>query len=79
MSIFQRYNKYWNSINKISLSCSYLNKGLVEKLEVVDKKWVRVKLVPGQTVEGSVSEIGYSCNGCGSIVHSYNCAVLNIT
>jgi len=34
---------------------SYLNKGLVEKLEVINKKWVRVKLFPGYTVDGSVS------------------------
>ncbi|KAG8041653.1 hypothetical protein G9C98_002946 [Cotesia typhae] len=32
---------------------SYLNKGVVEKLEVVNKKWVRVRLLPGHTVEGS--------------------------
>ena len=29
--------------------------GLVEKLEVVDKKWVRVKLLPGNAVDGAVS------------------------
>lgn len=34
---------------------SYLSKGIVEKLEVVNKKWVRVKLLPGHTVDGSVS------------------------
>lgn len=39
----------------ISLFFSYLNKGLVEKLEVINKKWVRVKLLPGYTVDGSVS------------------------
>ncbi|TGZ46781.1 AFG3-like protein 2 [Temnothorax longispinosus] len=32
---------------------NYLNKGLVEKLEVINKKWVRVKLLPGYTVDGS--------------------------
>jgi len=32
---------------------SYLSKGIVEKLEVVNKKWVRVKLTPGNTVDGS--------------------------
>ncbi|XP_012279522.1 AFG3-like protein 2 [Orussus abietinus] len=32
---------------------SYLNKGLVEKLEVVNKKWVRVRLVPGAAVNKS--------------------------
>lgn len=38
----------------ISLSCSYLNRGVVEKLEVVNKKWVRVHLTPGSTTDGSV-------------------------
>ncbi|XP_057322368.1 AFG3-like protein 2 [Microplitis mediator] len=32
---------------------SYLNKGIVEKLEVVNKKWVRVRLLPGHIVDGS--------------------------
>lgn len=30
----------------------YLNKGVVEKLEVINKKWVRVKLQPGSSFEG---------------------------
>ncbi|XP_043285923.1 AFG3-like protein 2 [Venturia canescens] len=34
---------------------SYLNKGIVEKLEVVNKKWVRVRLLPGHSVDGSRS------------------------
>ncbi|KAJ8922366.1 hypothetical protein NQ315_004309 [Exocentrus adspersus] len=32
---------------------SYLQRGVVEKLEVVNKKWVRVKLLPGNTVDGA--------------------------
>ncbi|XP_063535890.1 AFG3-like protein 2 [Cydia strobilella] len=32
----------------------YLNKGLVEKLEVINKKWVRVKLQPGAALENKV-------------------------
>ncbi|KAL1131122.1 hypothetical protein AAG570_012359, partial [Ranatra chinensis] len=32
---------------------SYLSKGIVEKLEVVNKKWVRVRLTPGNNVDGS--------------------------
>uniref|UniRef100_A0A4D5R9X8 AFG3-like protein 2 n=1 Tax=Scolopendra viridis TaxID=118503 RepID=A0A4D5R9X8_SCOVI len=31
----------------------YLAKGMVEKLEVVNKKWVRIRLLPGSQVEGS--------------------------
>jgi len=37
---------------------SYLAKGQVEKLEVVNKKWVRVRLFPGQA-EGGVSLATY--------------------
>lgn len=40
------------------LFLSYLSKGLVEKLEVVNKKWVRVRLMPGTTV-GSVCFFNY--------------------
>ncbi|XP_063244841.1 AFG3-like protein 2 [Bacillus rossius redtenbacheri] len=32
---------------------NYLSKGIVEKLEVVNKKWVRVRLSPGNSVDGS--------------------------
>ncbi|EFN79633.1 AFG3-like protein 2 [Harpegnathos saltator] len=32
---------------------NYLGKNLVEKLEVINKKWVRVRLMPGYTVDSS--------------------------
>lgn len=32
---------------------SYLARGIVDKLEVVNKKWVRVKLIPGNSVDGA--------------------------
>ena len=32
---------------------NYLSRGIVEKLEVVNKKWVRVKFIPGNQVEGA--------------------------
>ncbi|KAF4520289.1 hypothetical protein B566_EDAN004348 [Ephemera danica] len=32
---------------------NFLAKGIVEKLEVVNKKWVRVRLLPGNTYDGS--------------------------
>ncbi len=34
---------------------SYLSKGMVEKLEVVNKKWVRVRLPSGNNVADGVS------------------------
>ena len=33
----------------------YLSKGIVEKLEVVNKKWVRVRLPSGNHVDGGVT------------------------
>lgn len=33
---------------------SYLNRHVVDKLEVVNKKWVRVNLQPGSSIDGSV-------------------------
>ncbi|XP_041982592.1 AFG3-like protein 2 [Aricia agestis] len=32
----------------------YLNKGVVERLEVINKKWVRVRLQPGSVLEGKI-------------------------
>lgn len=32
---------------------SFLGKGIVERLEVVNKKWVRIKLLPGNQIEGT--------------------------
>lgn len=32
---------------------NYLSRGAVEKLEVINKKWVRVKLAPGNQIDGS--------------------------
>ena len=32
----------------------YLSKGIVEKLEVVNKKWVRVRLPSGNQIDGGV-------------------------
>lgn len=36
------------------MSFSYLSRGIVEKLEVVNKKWVRVKLSPGNSTSDGV-------------------------
>lgn len=43
--------------NNTLVSSSYLSKGMVEKLEVVNKKWVRVRLAPGNQVEGGVRQM----------------------
>lgn len=41
------------TVNKIFYS--YLGRGMVDRLEVVNKKWVRVRLNPGVTTESNVS------------------------
>lgn len=33
---------------------SYLNRHVVDKLEVVNKKWVRINLQPGSSIDGNV-------------------------
>lgn len=35
---------------------NYLTRGIVDRLEVVNKKWVRVRLSPGSSVDGGVSD-----------------------
>ncbi|XP_020300671.1 AFG3-like protein 2 isoform X2 [Pseudomyrmex gracilis] len=47
----QDYNQ--REITWREFTYNYLSKGIVEKLEVVNKKWVRVRLLPGNTVDGS--------------------------
>ncbi|CAH2002704.1 unnamed protein product [Acanthoscelides obtectus] len=44
---------------------NYLQKGVVEKLEVVNKKWVRVKLLPGNSADGS-NEIWFNIGSVDS-------------
>lgn len=43
-----------NVKNIYFLLYSCLARGIVEKLEVVNKKWVRVRLTPGNTIDGAV-------------------------
>lgn len=53
-------NKYANSFHAplpvtatfFKFNFSYLGRGIVERLEVVNKKWVRVKLSPGNATDG---------------------------
>ncbi|XP_054012710.1 AFG3-like protein 2 [Hylaeus anthracinus] len=49
-------NAVFNSAEEITwrdFISKCLNKGIVDKLEVVNKQWVRVKLLPGNLVNGS--------------------------
>ncbi|KAL1518320.1 hypothetical protein ABEB36_001960 [Hypothenemus hampei] len=45
---------------------NYLSKGVVEKLEVVNKKWVRVRLTPGASVEGQGGIIWFNIGSVDS-------------
>ncbi|CAG9763310.1 unnamed protein product [Ceutorhynchus assimilis] len=45
---------------------NYLSRGVVEKLEVVNKKWVRVRLTPGTTVEGQGNVIWFNIGSVDS-------------
>lgn len=49
------YNMGYKEITWKEFSKNYLAKGIVEKLEVINKKWVRVKLMPGNQVEGTTT------------------------
>ena len=56
MSFFLRGARYYFfQLNFYYLFfCSYLARGVVERLEVVNKKWVRVKLLSGTSTDGMV-------------------------
>ncbi|XP_066147975.1 mitochondrial inner membrane m-AAA protease component AFG3L2 isoform X1 [Euwallacea fornicatus] len=45
---------------------NYLTSGVVEKLEVVNKKWVRVRLLPGAAVEGQGNVIWFNIGSVDS-------------
>lgn len=49
------YQMGYREITWKEFSKGYLAKGIVEKLEVINKKWVRVKLMPGNQVEGATT------------------------
>ncbi|XP_076469956.1 mitochondrial inner membrane m-AAA protease component AFG3L2-like [Babylonia areolata] len=47
------YQNQYREITFKDFVNGYLTRGIVDKLEVVNKKWVRVKLMPGTQVDGS--------------------------
>lgn len=47
------YQSQYREITYKDFINSFLSKQIVEKLEVVNKKWVRVKLLPGTQIDGS--------------------------
>jgi len=55
LGLIALYNMGYKEITWKEFSKNYLAKGIVEKLEVINKKWVRVKLMPGNQVEGSTT------------------------
>lgn len=69
--------------NNVLIPSRCLNKGMVDKLEVINKRWVRVKLLPGNLLHGAVSLINYSlkhlnnsrklCNNFSNTFHRTHC------
>ncbi|XP_043201292.1 AFG3-like protein 2 [Amphibalanus amphitrite] len=49
------YDVGYKEITWKEFSNSYLSRGVVDKLEVVNKKWVRVRLQPGNNIEGAAT------------------------
>ncbi|XP_064641367.1 AFG3-like protein 2 [Lineus longissimus] len=47
------YNMQYKELTWKEFLSNYMNRHIVDKLEVVNKKWVRVKLVPGTQIDGS--------------------------
>jgi len=48
------YQNHYREITWKDFTTNYLSRGVIEKLEVVNKKWVRLKLIPGTQVDSSV-------------------------
>ncbi|XP_051175471.1 AFG3-like protein 2 [Leptopilina boulardi] len=53
VAVFWCWNVNYQEITWKDFVNNYLNRGSVEKLEVVNKKWVRVQLAPGASSDGS--------------------------
>lgn len=51
LGLLALYQGQYREITWKDFLSSYLNRGMVDKLEVVNKKWVRVKFTPGSQVE----------------------------
>lgn len=55
LGITAYYQMGYREITWKEFAKNYLAKGIVEKLEVINKKWVRVKLMTGNQVEGATT------------------------
>ncbi|XP_050422678.1 AFG3-like protein 2 [Adelges cooleyi] len=55
ISLFAFYNMSYKEITWKEFVNNYLNRHVVDKLEVVNKKWVRVHLQPGSSVDGNAT------------------------
>lgn len=53
LGLFFLYEMRFREITWKEFVTSYLSRGIVEKLQVINKKWVKVKLVPGSQVDGN--------------------------
>ncbi|VVC27783.1 Hypothetical protein CINCED_3A025476 [Cinara cedri] len=55
VSLISFYNRSYKEITWRDFVNNYLNRHVVDKLEVVNKKWVRVNLQPGSSVDGNAT------------------------
>ncbi|XP_050541480.1 AFG3-like protein 2 [Daktulosphaira vitifoliae] len=55
ISLYAFYNMSYKEITWKDFVNNYLNRHVVDKLEVVNKKWVRVNLQPGSSVDGNAT------------------------
>lgn len=55
ISLLAFYNMSYKEITWKDFVNNYLNRHVVEKLEVVNKKWVRVNLQPGSSIDGNAT------------------------
>ncbi|XP_074645083.1 mitochondrial inner membrane m-AAA protease component AFG3L2-like [Tubulanus polymorphus] len=53
VSFIAIYNSQFKEITWKEFLSNYLNRNVVDKLEVVNKKWVRVKMMPGTQIDSS--------------------------
>ncbi|CAB3362208.1 Hypothetical predicted protein [Cloeon dipterum] len=58
---------------------NFLGKGIVEKLEVVNKKWVRVKLLPGTSYDGNQGVLWFNIGSVDSFERNLENAQIDMS
>ncbi|CAI6373943.1 unnamed protein product [Macrosiphum euphorbiae] len=55
ISLLASYNSRYKEITWKDFVNNYLNRHVVEKLDIVNKKWVRINLLPGYSTDGNAT------------------------